>query len=131
MSPTTQPNSSKPISAKRMEQAIVALLENSSVEKAASAIGISSTTLWRWMQQDAFEEAYLKARRKAVSQSLARLQHASSAAVTALLRILLDTSSAAYSRVRAADCILERAIEALEIEDLEFRLRRLESQQTK
>jgi hypothetical protein len=63
---------------------IVALLEHSTHEKAAAALGISTVTLWRSMQKPEFAEAYRKARREAFSQSVARLQYASNAAVGTL-----------------------------------------------
>jgi hypothetical protein len=68
----------------RQERMIVALLEHSTHEKAAAALGISTVTLWRSMQKPEFAEAYRKARREAFSQSVARLQYASNAAVGTL-----------------------------------------------
>ena len=111
---------------RRQEQAIVALLEHPTLEKAAVALGVSDVTLWRWMQQPEFQEAYRKARREAFSQSVARLQHASQAAVGTLLRVMTDRESPAASRVRAADVVLQTALRGMEMEDLEARLDRLE-----
>src|SRR5271163_4499885 len=70
----------------RQARMIVALLEHLTQEKAAAVLGISTVTLWRQMQKPDFAEAYRKARRQAVSLSVARLQQASSAAVATLLR---------------------------------------------
>ena len=70
----------------RQERMIVALLEHPTQEKAAAALGIATVTLWRAMQKPEFAEAYRRARRDAFSQSVARLQHASNAAVGTLLR---------------------------------------------
>jgi len=44
----------------------------------------------------------------AFSQSIARLQLASSAAVSVLVKIMVDPDAPASSRVRAADVVLER-----------------------
>jgi len=110
----------------RQERMIVALLEHSTQEKAASALGISTVTLWRSMQKPEFAEAYRKARREAFSQSVARLQYASNAAVGTLLRILTDREAPAASRVRAADVVLQTAVRAMEIEDIEARVTELE-----
>ena len=63
---------------KRHEVYIVALLEHPTLQKAAAAVGISDVTLWRCMKQPEFAEAYRKARKEAFSQSVGRLQHASS-----------------------------------------------------
>ena len=54
----------------------------------AAALGISTVTLWRATKKPEFAEAYRKARRDAFSQSVARLQHASNAAVGTLLRVM-------------------------------------------
>jgi hypothetical protein len=105
---------------------IVALLEHSTQEKAAAALGVSPVTLWRTMQKPEFREAYRKARREAFSQSIARLQHASSAAVGTLLRVMMDREAPAASRVRAADVVLQAALRGMEVEDIEARVSELE-----
>jgi hypothetical protein len=73
-----------------------------------------------------FQAAYRQARREAFSQSIARLQQASSAAVSTLLKVMVDPNTPASSRVRAADCVLGHAAKAIEIEDLEVRVTQLE-----
>jgi hypothetical protein len=110
----------------RQERMIVALLEHSTHEKAAAALGISTVTLWRSMQKPEFAEAYRKARREAFSQSVARLQYASNAAVGTLLRVLTDREAPAASRVRAADVVLQTAIRGMEVEDIGARVAELE-----
>jgi len=110
----------------KADQIMVALLEHGSIEKASAALGVSDVTVWRWLQKPEFQEAYRRARREAFSRSVARLQHASSAAVSTLLRVMVDKEAPAGSRVRAADCVLDHAKSAIEIEDIEVRLERLE-----
>ena len=73
-----------------------------------------------------FQSAYLEARRAAMFQANARLQQAASAAVSALLKVMVDPSIPASARVRAADCILARGNQGLENEDLDVRLAALE-----
>jgi hypothetical protein len=113
------------------DQAILALLEHGRMQKAATVLGVSDVTLWRWLQKPEFREAYRKARREAFSQSMAHLQHASIAAVSTLLRIMLDKDAPAASRVRAAACVLDHAADSFELEDLDVRLERLEQNQQK
>jgi len=110
----------------RVDRAILALLEHTTAEKAAAAIGVSAVTLWRWMQQEDFQARLRLARRRAYSQSVARLQPASSAAVGTLLRVMTDQAAPAASRVRAADSVLDHAAKAIELEDIEERLSDLE-----
>ncbi len=73
-----------------------------------------------------FQIAYREARRDAFSQSVARLQQASGAAVSTLLKVMVDPNAPASSRVRAADCVLGHAAKAIEIEDIEVRVTELE-----
>ncbi len=113
---------------RKKEQAIVALLTQRSIEKAARVAGmaarvagIGTKTLMRWLKIPEFQEAYRKARRDAYSQGIARLQQAASAAASVLLRIRADPKEPAASRVRAADRVLEHAANAFALEDLQVR----------
>ena len=115
-----------PMRSRRQDRFILALLEHPTLEKAAVAVGVSDVTLWRNLQRPEFAEAYRKARREAFSQSVARLQHASNAAVGTLLRVMTDREAPAASRVRAADVVLQTALRGMEMEDIEARLDRLE-----
>jgi hypothetical protein len=80
----------------------------------------------RWLQIPEFQDAYRQVRRDAFGQSIARLQHASSAAASVLLKVMLDPNAPASSRIRAADSVLDHAAKAIEIEDIEVRLSELE-----
>ena len=120
---------SEPIAMRRnrqREQLILALLQQPGIEKAAAAVGISSVTAWRITKTPEFKEEYRQARREAFSQSLGRLQQAAGAATSTLMKIMVDATAPTGSRVRAADCVLEHAQSALELEDIEVRLAKLE-----
>lgn len=111
---------------RKKEEAVVALLSQRNVEEAARVAGLSASTLLRWLQVPEFQQSYRQARRDAYSQSVARLQRASSAAVSTLLTVMVDANAPAASRVRAADCVLEHATKAIELEDIEVRVSELE-----
>jgi hypothetical protein len=66
------------------------------------------------------------ARREAFGQAVARLQQASGAAVSTLLKIMVDATAPASTRVRAADSVLDHGAKAIEIEDIEARVSELE-----
>jgi hypothetical protein len=110
----------------KKEEAILALLSQRNIEEAARKTGIGERTLYRWMKEPAFEAAYREARRAAFSQSSARLQQMSTAAVTTLGKIMVDPNAPAASRVRAADSVLDHARRAIELEEIEARLVELE-----
>src|SRR3989442_4735267 len=101
------------------EQLILALLQQPSLEKAAASIGISTVTAWRISKTREFKEEYRNARWEAFSHSLARLQQASAAAVSALLKVMIDKSTPAARRVRAADRALNHASTATTLEETE------------
>ncbi len=73
-----------------------------------------------------FGAAYREARRAAFGQSVARLQQASGAAVSTLLKIMVDPNAPASTRVRAADSVLDHGAKAIELEDIEVRVTELE-----
>ena len=110
----------------KQEQAILALLTNQGVDNAARAVGIGPRTLYRWMNEPLFDKAYLKARRDAFGQGTARLQQASGAAVSSILKIMVDQHAAASTKLRAAELVLTHGAKAIEIEDVEARVSELE-----
>jgi hypothetical protein len=113
---------------RKREKLIIALLQQPDLEKAAKSIGISASTAYRIRKTPEFQAEYLQSRRDAVSQSMARLQQGCAAATSTLLKIMLNPTNPAASRVRAADRVMEHAKNFLEFEDAEVRLRRLEQQ---
>jgi transposase-like protein len=115
---------------RKKEEAIAALLSQRNIEEAARAINVASNTLLHWMKLPEFQTAYREARRAAFGQSIARLQQASSAAVSTLLKVMVDPNTPASTRVRAADSVLDHAAKAIEIEDIEVRVAALEEAAT-
>src|ERR1039457_6845459 len=111
---------------RKQEEAIAALLTRGNIEEASKAVGIAPTTLLKWMKQPEFDTAYREARRATFRQSVARLQQASGAAVSTLLKIMVDATAPHSTRVRAADSVLDHAAKAIEIEDIEARVSELE-----
>jgi len=91
---------------RKKEEAVAALLVQRNLEDAARAIGISPKTLLRWMKEPEFDVAYRAARRAAFGQATARLPQASGAAVSTLLKIMVDQTAPVSTRLRAADSVL-------------------------
>ena len=112
---------------RKQDEAIAALLTQRNIEEAAKAAGISANTLLRWLKVPEFQAAYREARRAAFGQAVARLQQGTSAAATTLLKTMIDPSTPASVKVRAAEAILNHATKAMEIEDIESRVAALEA----
>ena len=111
---------------RKQEEAILALLTTRSVEEAAKTCNAPVRTLYRWLSEPEFDSAYRAAKRKAFAQSTARLQQASSAAASTLMKVMVDPATPAATKVRAAESILSHGAKAIEIEDIEARLEELE-----
>lgn len=78
---------------RKKEAAIAALLTARNTEEAAKTVGVSPKTLLRWQKLPEFERAYREARMAAFRQATARLQQASSPAVTTLLKIMVHPAA--------------------------------------
>jgi hypothetical protein len=108
------------------QQLITALLQQPSLEKAAQSAGMSAVTAWRITKTLAFQEEYKRARRDAFGQAMARLQQASSVAVSTLLTVMTDPGNPFAVRVRAAECVLQHATDSFASEELAARLDAIE-----
>jgi hypothetical protein len=111
---------------RQRQQLILAMLHQPTLEKAAETAGISSATAWRIRTTPEFKKEYRVARRECYSQTFARLQQLSSAAVSVLAKIMVDVNMPSACRVRAAYIILALTVKGIEIEDLEARVSELE-----
>jgi len=110
----------------KKEQAIAALLFYNNLDAAARAVGISANTLQRWTKDPEFDAAYREARRVAYRESIERLQAAAKAAVTTVLKIMVDSKTPTATRLRAAEIVLSQGAKAMEMEEIEARVAELE-----
>src|SRR5688500_9959111 len=90
---------------RKKEFAILALLQEPTLQQAAERCGLSAATLWRWLQNPEFQQACRSARREAFHTALARLSQLSNEAVLTLHRNL--TCGMPATQIRAAVAILE------------------------
>jgi cytosine/adenosine deaminase-related metal-dependent hydrolase len=114
---------------RKQEDAIAALLSHRNIDEAATAAGVGTRTLLRWLQLPEFKTEYLKARREVVSQTTARLQQAMGAAGTTVLKLMTDVNVPAAVRLRAAECVLDRGLKSIEMDDIDARVAALEEAQ--
>ena len=91
---------------RKKEEAIAALLTARNIEEAAKSVGIAPNTLLNWMKLPEFQAAYREARWATYSQAAAKLQQGTTAAATTLLTVMLDQSTPASVKVRAAECAM-------------------------
>lgn len=108
-------------------RALIALLTESNVKKAAVVAGVSAKTLHRWTTTDqAFRNALQEAEGQAVSsvaRGLVRLADLSLAVIEETLR---DKKAQPGAKLRAADLVLTNLLRLRELHNVETRLAALE-----
>src|SRR5579871_6067754 len=109
------------------DRMILALLQNPSVPKAAEALGVHPSTVWRRLQNPEFDRRLRQARRAQYSQAMSRLQQLNGAAITTLGHIMLESRSD-HARVRASTDILKLSQANQDREDLLARVARVENE---
>jgi hypothetical protein len=111
-------------SGRKRELAIAALLTEPTVEAAALKAGVGYRTLKSWLKDREFLASYRRARSAVVEGALGRLQQVTGEAVDTLRRNL--TCGRPGDEIKAAVAVLDHAIKAVELADLEARLTALE-----
>ena len=111
---------------RKQEQAIAALLSSPTIEEAAKSSGIGRTTIFKFLQNETFRDAYREARGQVVRQAITQAQGACSEAVEVLKEIMNDKQSPSSTRVAAARTILETSVKAVELEEIITRIERIE-----
>ena len=106
----------------KQEKTIAALMSTATVTDAAKVAGVGERTVYAWLAEPGFDAAYRAARRDAVQQATARLQQMSGRAVVVVAQLMLDTSKPASVRLAAARTVLELAVKAVELDDLQQQL---------
>jgi hypothetical protein len=110
---------------RKRSEAISALLSQRTVAAAAAKIGVSESSLLRWMREPAFRAAYRRARRAIVDAAIGQVQTATAEAVEALRRNL--NCGTPGVEVRAAQVLLDSAFRGVELGDLAEQVEQLES----
>ena len=110
----------------KQERAVLALIAEPTVEKAAELAGISDATLFRWMREPAFREAYLAARRVAVEGAVSILSHSAVEAAMVMCQVMRNERAPIASRLAAARSVLTAAFKGVELLELEARIQALE-----
>ena len=97
----------------KQEKALASLLATGEVRAAAKDAGVGETTLWRWLKESAFAEAYSAQRCKLLEAGAAALTSNVSKASRVLITVAEDTTAPASARVAAARAIIEGAQRAV------------------
>lgn len=109
-------------------KALSALLCSPTLVAAAKLSGIPERSLYRYLRTPHFADAYRRARTEQVRQAVCQVQRMATKAATTLDTLLGDPVAKGAVKVTAAKVILDTALRAVELEDLEARLSALEAQ---
>ncbi len=104
--------------------AVMALLEEPTIELAATRVGVSEATLRRWRQRSDFQAELREAQDRLVASSMDDLRHAGHQAVATLVRNF-DCGSPSVE-VRAATACLDLMVRVAEVDSLRRRVEDLE-----
>jgi hypothetical protein len=110
------------------EKAVISLLTEPTIEKAATVTGIGLRTLQRWLTDATFQEALRKAKSDALSDATGKLRMAAGRAVMVLDHIANNRRATYAARVSAARAIIEMGLEAHTLEEIDARILALELQ---
>lgn len=121
-----EPNRTMPLTLQQ-ERAVLSLLAEPTVERAAKKAGCTDRAIYKWLAEDPdFAAEYRAARRGAMEAATARLQALAAKAAATLEAIMDDAEAKDSSRVAAARAVLELAFRATAEEDVLPRLQALE-----
>ena len=107
------------------EKLLIALLEKPTIAQAGAAVGISETSVYRWLRNPAFQERYKEARRQIMTGAVGALQKATETAVKTLIEVMNSETAPPAAKVSAARAVLEFGFEAVKIEDIVDQLGKL------
>lgn len=115
----------KPLGAKQAK-VLAALLSSPSITDAAKLAKLSERSVFRYLKDPVFIDLYRQARSEQVRQAVCQVQRISAKAATVLEEIMIDPCAKPSSKVLACRTVLDCALRAVELEDLEARLSALE-----
>ena len=110
----------------KQHEAILALLVEPSIARAAEKIKVNVRTMHRWLDEPVFAAGYHKARRDAFSQAVGQLQRYAPLAANCLAKVMADAAAQPSAKVSAASAVFKFGREGIELDDLAARLKILE-----
>src|SRR5262245_14719972 len=90
----------------RQEQAILALINEATVAKAAAATGIPERTLYHWLNEPKFNRAHRETRRQSFTQAVGLANYYAAMATQTLAKVMVDPQAPHHARVTAATNLL-------------------------
>jgi hypothetical protein len=111
----------------KQQDAIVALITEPTLAKASAVCGVPGRTMYNWLEDELFAEAYRQARRQAFTQAVAMAQRYAPVAINGLVRVIADPAAPYTAKVAACIGILRFSRDSMELDDLAARVQKLEA----
>jgi transposase-like protein len=109
----------------KQSQAIEALLTSDSIREASSKVGVSETSLHKWLKNEQFQAEYKATKKAIVEQAVSSLTSISSLAVNQVHDLLLNSRSD-HVRLSACKLVLDFCLQKVELEELTTKLEAIE-----
>jgi hypothetical protein len=111
---------------KRQQAMIPVLLSQPSIRAAAQHGNVQERTIYRWLQDPGFQAAYRDARYLVMDEAFVLLQKHCSAAAQVFIDMMHNDEALPFTRLKAAEAVLNTALKGRSIYELEQRLAELE-----
>ena len=112
----------------KQDKAITALLSAPTVEKAAEVAGVGRSTIHHWLNREDFRAELTRRRNEIADAALDAFKCYVFAAVEALAKLLESSDNEKVRRLAAKD-VLDYVLKIRHAQEVEERLRKLETQQ--
>jgi hypothetical protein len=111
----------------KQTQALRSLLTRPNIALAASDVGVSERTVYRWLDEPLFKQALTKAEDQALDAATRGLVSMTNQAVLVITTLMVNPATHPATRLRAAECVLSNTLKLYELRNLAARLAALES----
>lgn len=102
----------------REQKALEALISFPTIKEAAQHSGLSESTLYRYLNDDEFKQAYRNAKKEIMRGVSNSIQMASTIAIDTLIDVMTNPKANAMARVTASSKMLELAYQSHRDEDV-------------
>lgn len=110
----------------KQQRAVLALLSEPSVAKAAAAAQVGERTLYKWLRLPAFRGAVAALEGELIDEATRRLLAMQDAALSTIENLLLSDAPPSV-RLRAAQMVIENLLKLRDLRNTESRLAALEA----
>ena len=107
------------------DKALLSLLQAGDIRQASKKAGIGEATIYRYLKEKQFVEAYRQARRESLEVAIRKIEKLTSEAIETLREVMNNTENTASQRLYASKTILDFAFK-IQDQDLLQRVERLE-----